>query len=133
VKFPDFRHHDVYITGESYAGIYVPTLTKRILDGQKEFQINLKVHISILHPIYWFIMQGIAIGNGLVDRRMDEDTTYRFSYGHGIIDDARWNSLTRSCCNETTLELCDLSHPHDSRDCASELAKAYYAIQTSGY
>jgi cathepsin A (carboxypeptidase C) len=39
---PSFRHHSVFITGESYAGIYVPTLTALVVEGQEKFPINLK-------------------------------------------------------------------------------------------
>jgi len=42
-----FRNHSVYITGESYGGVYLPTLGARIVDGQGEFPINLKVKKSV--------------------------------------------------------------------------------------
>jgi carboxypeptidase C (cathepsin A) len=38
-KFPELYTNDFFITGESYAGVYIPTLTKEILDNS---DLNLK-------------------------------------------------------------------------------------------
>jgi len=56
----------------------VPTLTARIVDGQKDFKINLK---------------GMAVGNGYVNEKLNIDTSVRYAYGHGIIDEKVWNDL----------------------------------------
>nr|CAD2169931.1 unnamed protein product [Meloidogyne enterolobii] len=88
-----FRNHSVYITGESYGGVYLPTLGARIVDGQGEFPINLK---------------GMAIGNGYMNSKMNIDTSVRFAYGHGIIDQKVWNTLEMECCRGC-IDGCDLS------------------------
>ncbi|CAK79614.1 unnamed protein product (macronuclear) [Paramecium tetraurelia] len=58
VRFPNFKNQKFYIGGESYAGIYVPTLTQEIIKYNKQ-PVNpevLKINI-----------QGIIIGNGCTD------------------------------------------------------------------
>jgi len=43
-------------------------------------------------------LQGIAIGNGYVNANLNIDTSVRFAYGHGIIDEKSWNTLEQQCC-----------------------------------
>ncbi|XP_055334686.1 probable serine carboxypeptidase CPVL [Paramacrobiotus metropolitanus] len=52
--FPQFQTGELYITGESYAGKYVPSLAYRI-------------HVSNWNATLQLPLAGIAIGNGLVD------------------------------------------------------------------
>ena len=46
-KFPIYKHNPLWISGESYAGIYVPTLTEKLHDS------NL------------FNLKGFLVGNGV--------------------------------------------------------------------
>lgn len=45
-KFPQFKNNAFYVTGESYGGIYVPTLSLRILQGNAT--INMKVKTIVM-------------------------------------------------------------------------------------
>ncbi|GFV17667.1 serine carboxypeptidase ctsa-4.1 [Trichonephila clavipes] len=45
-KFPQFKKNEFYVTGESYGGIYVPTLSVQILKGPAN--INFKVRFRYL-------------------------------------------------------------------------------------
>uniref|UniRef100_A0A915L600 Carboxypeptidase n=1 Tax=Romanomermis culicivorax TaxID=13658 RepID=A0A915L600_ROMCU len=66
--FPRFKINDFYVTGESYGGIYVPTLAVRILEGMKEYP-------------------GIAVGNGMLDFALNTNTLIEFAYNHGLVDE----------------------------------------------
>ena len=39
-KFPELAKNPFFITGESYAGVYVPTLAKEILDNAPEINLH---------------------------------------------------------------------------------------------
>lgn len=63
-EFPNFQNNPFWITGESYAGHYIPTLVNQILVNQNApgtIQLNL---------------QGIAIGNPSTDFDYDTGTYY---------------------------------------------------------
>ena len=61
-KFPSFKGRDFYISGESYAGIYVPTLAYRVIMYNKGVAESNKINLK-----------GILVGNGVAD--WDYDTT----------------------------------------------------------
>lgn len=66
-KFPEYKKNDFYISGESYGGIYVPTLSVRVVD---DVDINFK---------------GFIVGNGLSDDDMNTNSVIYFAYYHGLI------------------------------------------------
>ncbi|KAG6443119.1 hypothetical protein O3G_MSEX002611 [Manduca sexta] len=71
--FPDLRNYDFYITGESYAGKYIPALAMEVHRQNKvaKYSINLK---------------GVAIGNGYCDP-VNQLNYGDYLYQHGLIDD----------------------------------------------
>lgn len=50
----------------------------------------------------------MAVGNGYVNEKMNIDTSIRFAYGHGLIDEKIWNKLEHECCGGC-IDGCDLS------------------------
>lgn len=85
VKFPQYKQRDFFITGESYAGHYVPQLARLIIGSKVDF--NLK---------------GIAIGNPLLEFNTDLNAQDHFYWSHGLISDSTYQLLT-SVCNNSRL------------------------------
>lgn len=81
-KFPEFRRNEFYITGESYAGVYVPTLAAEILRHAPE--INLK---------------GVAVGDPCTDevsQRESMDMLW-YAHKHGFVPDDDFDFLWNNC------------------------------------
>ena len=76
-KFPQYANNDFYIMGESYAGIYIPTLMKTLSH----------------YPIFSGILKGAAIGNGMLEYRMNFNTMIFFAKSHGLIGPYLWNEI----------------------------------------
>lgn len=79
-KFPEYRNREFFITGESYAGHYVPQLAQLIIQSNMKF--NLK---------------GIAIGNPLLEFNTDFNSRAAFLWSHGLISDSTYDIFTRLC------------------------------------
>ncbi|KAK7316587.1 hypothetical protein RJT34_00164 [Clitoria ternatea] len=97
-RFPEYKNRDFYITGESYAGHYVPQLAYTILLNNNFYNqtiINLK---------------GIAIGNAWID----DATNIK-----GIFDNFWTHALNSDQTHELIEKYCDFSTPKVSRICAT--------------
>lgn len=71
--FPELQKNDFYATGESYAGKYVPALSRTIKDMNA---INAQLKINL---------KGLAIGNGLTDP-VNQLNYGDYLYQIGLID-----------------------------------------------
>ncbi|XP_065853382.1 serine carboxypeptidase-like 45 [Euphorbia lathyris] len=79
-QFPEYKDRDFFITGESYAGHYVPQLAHKIV--QSKAKINLK---------------GIALGNPLLEFNTDFNSRAEYLWSHGLISDATYDIFTTVC------------------------------------
>mmetsp|Transcript_5254 Transcript_5254/g.14863 ORF Transcript_5254/g.14863 Transcript_5254/m.14863 type:complete len:549 (-) Transcript_5254:207-1853(-) len=81
-KFPELRGNGFYITGESYAGVYIPTLTAQILENAPE--VNIK---------------GVAVGDPCTDTKSQQESMDMLWYAHkhGFVPDADFAFLSQNC------------------------------------
>jgi len=83
--YPEFSTNDFYIAGESYAGIYVPTLAQQVMLGNQQ------------NPATKINMKGILVGNGVTDQVFDGNAWVPFIYGHSFISDPLYEEIVASC------------------------------------
>ncbi|RVX04997.1 hypothetical protein VitviT2T_012029 [Vitis vinifera] len=80
LKFPEYKNRDLFLTGESYAGHYVPQLAQLIVQSKVKF--NLK---------------GVAIGNPLLEFNTDFNSRAEYMWSHGLISDITYEAFTVIC------------------------------------
>ncbi|KAF2311540.1 hypothetical protein GH714_024639 [Hevea brasiliensis] len=83
-KFPQYRHRDLFITGESYAGHYIPQLAKLMIE------INRKKE-KLFH------LKGIALGNPVLEFATDFNSRAEYLWSHGLISDSTYKMFTAAC------------------------------------
>ncbi|KAI3439702.1 Carboxypeptidase [Psidium guajava] len=84
-RFPHYKTRDFYITGESYAGHYVPQLAYTIVSRNKNLnqtRINLK---------------GIAIGNAWIDDNTSLKGMYEYFWTHALSSDETHAGIMKNC------------------------------------
>ncbi|KAG7023032.1 Serine carboxypeptidase-like 45, partial [Cucurbita argyrosperma subsp. argyrosperma] len=82
-KFPHYKHRAIFLTGESYAGHYIPQLARLMTElDRKEKIFNLK---------------GIALGNPVLEYATDLNSRAEFFWSHGLISDSTYTLFTAAC------------------------------------
>lgn len=103
-RFPQYKHREFYIAGESYAGHYVPQLSKIVFEKNK----------GIENPAINF--KGFMVGNAVTDDFHDYVGTFEYWWTHGLISDSTYKSLRIIC------EFGSSTHP--SEECNKSLLVA---------
>ena len=103
-KFSDLKDNDVYISGESYAGIYVPFLAHKIAVEKKDTNIKLK---------------GFLAGNGVTDLKYDNNALWAMGFWHNIIDKNLEDKLVQNHCFPKELSVYIVPTKEPSPACSS--------------
>ncbi|XP_057533174.1 serine carboxypeptidase-like 42 [Amaranthus tricolor] len=108
-KFPEFKSRDLFLTGESYAGHYIPQLAVAVLD------YNAHSRASKLS------LKGVAIGNPLLKLDRDVPATYEYFWSHGMISD----EIGLTIMNQCNFEDYTFPSPHNESDsCNNAISQA---------
>lgn len=83
--YPEFLKNPFYIAGESYAGVYVPTLSHEVVKGIRE---GVKPTINF---------KGYMIGNGVCDTVFDGNALVPFAHGMSLISEDIYMEANTAC------------------------------------
>ncbi|CAN4101160.1 unnamed protein product [Withania somnifera] len=83
--YSEFLTNPFYISGESYAGIYVPTLSHEVVKG---IDAGVKPTINF---------KGYMVGNAVTDEVIDGNALVPFQHGMGLISDELYEEVTVAC------------------------------------
>jgi carboxypeptidase C (cathepsin A) len=98
---------EFYVSGESYAGVYIPYLATHMINDDSDDKVNLK---------------GVLIGNGLTDYDTDvERSMVDFGFYHGLISIETYNIFKRRCPHKP-----DELSPEEEAEYQQELKDGFY-------
>lgn len=110
-KFPRYYSMDLYITGESYAGVYVPTLAREIANKDTDLSTRLK---------------GLYVGNGILHKKLNTDALMEYGFYHGFVGTQLWGDIQRTCCEGREKCYYDAYLNNECEDHISEFKHAIY-------
>ncbi|KAL6555604.1 hypothetical protein OROHE_007276 [Orobanche hederae] len=108
--YPEFISNPFFISGESYAGIYVPTLAYEVAQG---IDAGVKPILNL--------KRGYMVGNGVTDNVFDGNALIPSVHGMGLISDELVEAVSAECKGNY--------YNHTNKKCEDELAKVDAEIE----
>ncbi|TVU21048.1 hypothetical protein EJB05_30659 [Eragrostis curvula] len=84
-RFPQYKDREFYISGESYAGHYVPQLAELVYDKNKD---KTKTYINL---------KGFMVGNPLTDDYYDSKGLAEYAWSHAVVSDEVYERIKKVC------------------------------------
>jgi serine carboxypeptidase-like clade 4 len=90
-KFPQYQKLDFFVTGESYAGHYVPAVSNRIFQALKNKEGSFDIPLK-----------GFAIGNGLVNPLIQYGDYHKFAFDNKLITKDQFDDIDTNLVPQCT-------------------------------
>ncbi len=94
-RHPEYRACELYITGESYAGKYIPHIATEIMEKNRALKPTDPEYINLA---------GLAIGDGWMDPRRQLNWVIDYAFNLGFLDtvqkyemEKRWETFDKLC------------------------------------
>ncbi|XP_052149565.1 serine carboxypeptidase-like 26 isoform X3 [Oryza glaberrima] len=85
-RFPQYKDHEFYISGESYAGHYVPQLADLVYERNKDKKANRYIKLK-----------GFIVGNPLTDDQYDSKGLVEYAWSHAVVSDGIYERVNKVC------------------------------------
>lgn len=102
-KFPERQGNELWISGESYAGIYVPYLAWQIdqWNAQSKNELPESLLLGVNAPTFKFNFKGYIVGNGVANWKYDTIPAFiESAFWHGLYDIDLYNRIYASGCKK---------------------------------
>ncbi|GLI60132.1 hypothetical protein VaNZ11_002203 [Volvox africanus] len=110
-RFPRFRETPFYVSGESYAGHYVPNLALAIVEGNKAAAATEEPKINL---------KGFLVGNPWTDAAIDNMGAIDYWWTHALVSDQTAQGV-RANCNFSRIGPLDPHPAHQEAQTRDEL------------
>ncbi|CAK4066423.1 unnamed protein product [Aphanomyces euteiches] len=112
--YPEYKGREFYITGESYAGMYIPFLVDQLL----------------AKPVDGLALTGFAVGNPYTDQKIDDSSYMDYYYSHGLISIESYRSIQQTCSPDE-LWLCQDGYAGCSPACSKVYAETLASMDAA--
>eukprot|EP00887_Chlorella_sp_A99_P005471 scaffold1.g5471.t1 len=110
--WPELQGNDFFVSGESYAGVYVPLVAQAVVRGNARGQAPRHQRINI---------RGYIVGNGVTDQWFDGNSFVPFAAGKSLISEALFEKANRHCGGK-------FWDPEQGSECERLLGEVYKAV-----
>jgi len=104
----ELTNKKIYLTGESYAGMYIPSIARGIHIQNKRLRSNDGEYDSA--SLHFINLCGAAIGNGWIDAKVQGPAAIDYAWWHGMIDLQTYRGLHQKWDQCMAQEIPDSAH-----------------------